>query len=203
MAHSPLFVEDADCLRRLKAGEQAAFEQLYERYFSRLYNYAYQKTGDTFLAQEVVQELFVRLWQQRGRLVITGVVSAYLFAAIRHLIIDQLRKEAIRQRHTEQFARDYQPLATNQTEEQVRLDELRQAYEQLLQQLPPKCRDVFRLSRQGVSHREIAAQLAISEKTVEQHITKALTTRSTTFGVGATSSATSRSWRSSPSRWSK
>lgn len=168
-----MLVSDNDLIDRLAAGDERAFDELYGRYFTRLYNYAFQKTGDAYMTQEVVQELFIHLWQRRERLAISGVVSAYLFASARNLIIDQIRKETSRSCHADVFAR-HQPQATNQTEEQLRFDELHQTYERLLDQLPDKCRQVFSLSREGTSHRDIASQLSISEKTVEQHITRAL-----------------------------
>lgn len=164
---------DAQLVTLLAEDDQAAFDALYERYFTRLFNYAYQKTEDRFTAQEVVQELFIHLWQQRRQLTITGTVSGYAFASAKHLIIDQYRRQTTRSRHADAFANG-QSAVSNQTEEQVRVDELLEHYERSLGLLPEKCRQVFVLSRQGFTNREIARQLAISEKTVEQHITKAL-----------------------------
>ncbi|MBC8152033.1 MAG: RNA polymerase sigma-70 factor [Bacteroidetes bacterium] len=167
---------DACLIQRLALDDQVAFGILYERYFVRLFNHAVQKTGDRFVAQEIVQELFINLWQQRGRfstLNIVGSVNGYLFTAAKHLIIDHYRREAARTRHRDAFA-DLQPLISNQTEEYVWTNDLQQTYERLLDRLPDKCRQVFFLSRQGYSNREIAGQEGIAEKTVEQHITKAL-----------------------------
>lgn len=164
---------DAYLIERLAQDDQVAFETLYERYFARLFNYAVGKTGDYYLAQEVVQELFINLWQQRGRLALSGSGSAYLFTAAKHSIIDQYRREAARTRHRDAFT-DRRTLISNETEEQIQVDDLQQTYERLLSQLPGKCRRVFTLSRQGYSHREIARREGIAEKTVEQHITKAL-----------------------------
>ena len=153
--------------------DETAFGMLYERYFSLLFTYAIGKTGDHFVAQEVVQELFINLWQQRNQVSIASSVRAYLFTAAKNLVIDQYRREAARSHHRDCFT-DPQPLFTNQTEEQLQADELLQTYERLLLHLPDKCRRVFGLSRQAYSHREIARMEGITEKTVEQHITKAL-----------------------------
>jgi RNA polymerase sigma-70 factor (family 1) len=164
---------DQYLLERLSQDDQAAFETLYERYFAKLFNYAFGKTGDRFLAQEAVQELFIQMWQQRGRLVLTRSLNAYLFTSAKHIIIDQYRRETVRTHHSNIYI-DKQTLVSNHTEEQVQIDELQQTYECLLNQLPDKCRHIFTLSRQGYSNREIARQEGISEKTVEQHNTKAL-----------------------------
>lgn len=164
---------DTQLIQLLASDDQRAFDTLYERYFNQLFNYAYEKTGDRFLAQEVVQELFINLWQYRGRLSITNAVKAYIFTSAKHLIIDQYRRESSRIRHADTFF-SRQTLSSNQTEEQVSVNELQQTYANFLDQLPEKCRQVFTLSRQGFTNHEIGQQVGIAEKTVEQHITKAL-----------------------------
>lgn len=164
---------DNQLLQLVSQSDQQAFDELYERYFTRLFNYAYEKTGDRFLAQEVVQELFITIWQQRTRLAITGLAKSYIFTTAKHLIIDQYRREASRAHYTNTFV-SRQSLSTNQTEEQVWANELERSYQEFLAQLPPKCQQAFILSRQGYSNREIAQQMDITEKTVEQHISKAL-----------------------------
>lgn len=167
---------DIFLIERLVLDDQLAFEALYERYFARLFNYAVKKTGDCFLAQEIVQELFINLWQQRGRLAVpgsVGSVSGYLFMAAKHLVIDQYRREAARTRHQDAFG-NRQPSISNPTDEYIRTSDLLQTYERLLGQLPDRCRQVFVLSRQGYSNREIARQQGMAQKTVEQHITRAL-----------------------------
>jgi len=164
---------DSDLIEQLALDNQSAFETLYEQYFGRLFSYANAKTGDHYMAQEIVQELFIHLWQHRHRLALIGPVRAYLFTSAKHLVIDQYRREAARSRHRAAFS-DHQPLAANLIDEQFDADELQQAYERLLAQLPDKCRHVFSLSRQGYANREIADREGIAEKTVQYHITKAL-----------------------------
>lgn len=164
---------DNQLLQLIAQSDQQAYDELYERYFTQLFNYAYQKTSDRFLAQEVVQELFITIWQQRTRIEITGLAKSYIFTTAKHLIIDQYRREASRAHYTDTFM-SRQPLFTNQTEEQVWANELERSYQEFLAQLPPKCQQAFMLSRQGYTNREIAQQMGIAEKTVEQHISKAL-----------------------------
>lgn len=152
--------------------DELAFAQLYDRYFRLLFNHAISKVGSRFAAQEIVQELFVSLWQQRQR----GPVQccrSYLFAGVRNLIISYYRKEFTRQQHYNRWESQHEGF-NEATEQQVLTTDLNERYEKGLHLLPPKCREVFLLSRQGVSNRQIAEQLDISEKTVEQHITKAL-----------------------------
>ena len=152
--------------------DELAFAELYDRYFRLLFNHAFSKIGDRFAAQEIVQELFVSIWQQRQRLRVQ-CCRTYLFAGIRNLIISYYRKEFTRRQHYSRWESQHDGY-TEATEQQVLTTDLSDRYEKGLHLLSPKCREVFLLSRQGVSNRQISEQLGISEKTVEQHITKAL-----------------------------
>lgn len=167
------YCSDEEILSLICENDDAqAFTALYDRYFKRLFNYTYSKVNDRFTAQEIVQELFVSVWQQRKSTNIQ-TCRAYLFAVAKNLIISHYRKEFTRSRHYAQweiqrdepvYAADHGALA----------DDLQNRYQEGLHLLPPKCREVFLLSRHGHSNRVIAIELGISEKTVEQHITKAL-----------------------------
>ncbi|RAJ94300.1 RNA polymerase sigma-70 factor (ECF subfamily) [Larkinella arboricola] len=164
---------DEDILKSIgENNDEFAFAELYNRYFRLLFNYAFSKVNDQFVAQEIIQELFVMLWQQRHRNTILSCRS-YLFASAKNLIISHYRKEFTRQYHYNQW--EIQTNGSTALTDQLTLTaDLQHRYEQGLHRLPQKCKEVFVLSRQGHSNREIALQLAISEKTVEQHITKAL-----------------------------
>lgn len=149
-----------------------AFTELYDRYFRLLFNYTFSKVNDRFAAQEIVQELFISIWKQRHTHAIQ-VSRAYLFASAKNLIISHYRKEYTRQYYYNQWETQHNNSA-EPTDQPLLTSDLQQHYEQGLQLLPPKCKEVFVSSRKGHSNREIAQQLTISEKTVEQHITKAL-----------------------------
>lgn len=163
---------DENILVLISENDQEAFAELYERYFKTLFNYSYSKLNDQFAAQEIVQELFVNLWQQRHKYGIDACRS-YLFAATKNLIISYYRKELTRQKHYNQWEIS-QSADTSLTDQGALTSDLQTRYEKGLYILPTKCREVFELSRNGSSNKEIASQLSISEKTVEQHITKAL-----------------------------
>jgi RNA polymerase sigma-70 factor (family 1) len=152
--------------------DEAAFTMLYDRYFRILFNYTYSKVNDQFAAQEIVQELFVSIWQQsHGSPVIS--CRAYLFSSVKNHIISYFRKEYTRKFHYDRWEVHFEN-SVDLTDQQLLTSDLQQRYEQALVLLPPKCKEVFIMSRKGHSNKEIALQLLISEKTVEQHITKAL-----------------------------
>lgn len=153
-------------------GSEEAFGELYERYFRPLFNHVYSKVNDEFLAQEIIQELFLSLWQQRHKNTIL-ICRPYLFSSAKKLIISHYRKEFARKHHYSQWEASRNDV-TNSTDQETLAADLQSQYEKGLYLLPIKCREVFVMSRQGLSNREIALQLAISEKAVEKHITKAL-----------------------------
>jgi len=152
--------------------DASAFTVLYDRYFRILFNYTYSKVNDEFAAQEIVQELFVSIWQQRNRSSVNSCRS-YLFSAVKNLIISYYRKEFTRKFHYDRWEIQTED-SSSLTDQEILTSDLQVRYEEGLHLLPPKCKEVFILSRKGHSNKEIARQLEISEKTVEQHITKAL-----------------------------
>jgi RNA polymerase sigma-70 factor (family 1) len=152
--------------------DELAFAELYNRYFRLLFNYTFSKLNDRFAAQEIVQELFVTIWQQRHRTTVQCCRS-YLFSSVKNLIISHYRKEYTRRFHYNQWEIQSDD-SIELTDQQILTSDLQHRYEKGLHLLPPKCKEVFLLSRKGHSNREIARQLEISEKTVEQHMTKAL-----------------------------
>ncbi|TDB65953.1 RNA polymerase sigma factor [Arundinibacter roseus] len=173
MSECYMTCSDEELLRFMQEhDDELAFGEVYNRYFRLLFNYTYEKVSDQFTAQEIVQELFVSLWQQRARSTIQAL-RPYLFACAKNQVISFYRKEYTRQKHIQAWGN--LGAGTAEAGDQLVLtDDLQHRYEEGLRQLPDKCREVFWLSRQGFSHREIGEKLHISEKTVEQHITKAL-----------------------------
>lgn len=166
---------DFDLIALIKADDVVAFEVLYSRYFSKLYNHAYEKLHDRFLAQEVVQDLFVSFWQNRYKLDVRVSLASYFFIALRNLIINQFRKQLIYEQHIQNVKLSQNDLIDS-TNEWLDYKDLQAEYKAALQTLPEKCREVFIMSRNGASYKEIAETLNISPKTVEQHISRALRT---------------------------
>ena len=164
---------DEELLNRLRCdGDRRAFEALYDRYASSIFDYTHARVHDRYTAQDIVQELFVSLWQKRRELLVQ-TCRTYLFAAAKNLIVSQYRKELARAARQEMWEASRQHEEEN-ADQQILVHDLRIRYQEGLRLLPEKCQLVFTLSRNGLSNREVADRLNISEKTVEQHITKAL-----------------------------
>ncbi|WP_044172690.1 sigma-70 family RNA polymerase sigma factor [Flectobacillus major] len=166
------------------SNDHLAFEEIYLRYFVAVYNKAYEKLRDRFLAQEVTQTVFVSIWQSRHSIILQTNLQNYLFGMVKYQVITQIRKKLIQEKYfivNESPAQEAaftnhltSSFAVNLTEETIAYESLKNDYQKALSFLPDKCREVFLLSRVGTNNKEIASRLNISEKTVEQHITKAI-----------------------------
>ena len=163
---------DEGLLKLLRQQELGAFDEIYMRYWKKLYSAAYKRVQSREVSEELVQDIFTSLWANREILKVE-VLSAYLFSAIKYKVINHLEKELSRKLY-----QDVQLTVTpveNSTEDAVYLNELNQALEKEIQKLPPKRQEIFKLSRQHhLSIKQVASHLGISEKTAENQLGKAL-----------------------------
>lgn len=156
--------------------DEESFFQLYERYWHRLYAQALKYLPDNFQAEEVVQDLFTSLWQRKEKLeLFEDTIENYLVRAVRFRIARVYSDEARKVKKMEEFHLRNSSQQSNSTEKQVLYNFLREDVDKLVKLLPERCRAVYLLSRvKGLNNREIAVNLLISEKTVENQLTKAL-----------------------------
>lgn len=161
--------------------EKEEFENMFKKYYLRLKTYSLRFVRDESVAEDIVQECFMKIWSNRDLLSL-NTVSPYLYTAIRNACLNHLKHEAVIEmksldllrsaKGTEHlyeydFCESYHlPLLSEELEEQFRY---------VVGQLPPRCREVFLLSRlERKKNREIAEMLDISLTAVEKHISKAL-----------------------------
>lgn len=155
--------------------DEASFQRLYQSYWKKLYHIAYKYLGDVYRSEGMVQEVFTSLWQRRKELVLEeATVENYLVRAIRFRIArnysDEMRKT---KKIQELFKNEVQ--AEHSTEQQVLYRFLKEEIDHMVQLLPQRCKLVYELSRnEGMNNKEIASSLLITEKTVENQLTKAL-----------------------------
>jgi RNA polymerase sigma-70 factor (family 1) len=174
---------DEELLGLLRADNEAAFTELYNRYWKFLYALAVSKLKVFSEAEDLVQDIFVDLWKRRMDIHLSSPnLKGYLAVATRYKVIRALanrrRKEAHRQTSPQTTLTDHS------TEEFLRAEELKDQLYGLTTTLPEKCRLVFQLSRYAyLNNKEIARELGISEKTVEMHLSKALRALRTGLGI--------------------
>ena len=169
---NPTFDTDQQILQHLAQDDVRAFDFLYQKYFSKLYGAVYKRLQNRELTEEVVQELFISLWERRTVLVISTTIESYLFSSVKYLVIAQYKKNNLFEKYSNSLNQEVHN--DNFTEQAVAFDELNEAYQNALKLLPERCREVFLLKRSGLSQREISEKMDISEKTVENQMTKAL-----------------------------
>ena len=171
--HGSSFDED-ELVRLLKSGNSKAFEEIYNHFFDRLYVVAFNRTKSKEVAEDIVHNIFVKLWLRRETVVIEGSLKAYLGVAVKYEVFNYFRDKVSWQQHQQKFKQS-QPTFYNCTEDQLNAALFEQALRNSINNLPDKCRLVFQMSREEhLTFPEIAQKLNISQKTVEFHISKSL-----------------------------
>lgn len=169
-------LNDKELTGLLQQGDEYAFTEIYNRYWSKLFAVAANKIKELDEAEEIVQDIFVSLWKRRSELGDINMLSAYLAVSVKYRVIKLLDKQAQQQKYTN-YTHYVKTLADDSTQQWLEFEELRLRIANFVADLPEKCRLVYQLSRDsGFSHKKIADELGISEKTVEAHLSKALKT---------------------------
>ena len=157
-------------------GSEPAFTLLFNRYKHKLYSYLLSLTTSPQIAEDIIQDTFLKLWKDRASLKAIDYFNAYLFTMTRNLAINSFKRMA---RETAILAalqpQQNNPAAT--VADNLSLKEVEQLLHQTIQSLPPQQKLIYTLSReQGLKHEDIAHQLHLSSSTVRNHIVQALRT---------------------------
>lgn len=162
---------DEELIKRIAADDEKAFEILFDRYWEIAHSFASSRLKSKEAAQEIVDDLFLDLWQRRESLQI-GNFRRYCYVAIKYKVITYIKQQLTRDRHYLDYLREV-PVQDEVTRHVIEYDDLRNALEAGMQTLPDKTQEVFRLSKlEGHTVSETAKQLDVSEKAVEYHITR-------------------------------
>lgn len=171
-----------DAIGTLLAQKDAtAFEQLFKTHFKRLHAYAFTILRDEVEAEEMVQQVFFKLWERNVRmdsfgetLSLTGSVSAYLYRAVHNESLNYIKHQKVRSNHQLHVAYSMKNEAEHPAKKVI-AGELEKKIHSALNELPEQCRTIFQMSRfDDLKYREIADKLGISVKTVENQMGKAL-----------------------------
>ena len=164
---------DTDLILALKEGNLKAFNQVFDRYAKRLYRFSmgYLKSAEN--AEEIVQEVFLKIWHNREELIVQKSFDSYLFTIAKNGILNTIRKSKSEQAYLN-YAKLY-PGKDVLLDQELDFKELKKAYQEAIAQLSPRRKEIFLLSReQSLSNAEIAQKMNISVKTVENQMTSAL-----------------------------
>ena len=158
----------------IRLGNEQAFRQLFEQYWEDLFNYACKITRDHSLAQDIVQGLFIHLWEKRNSLPEVTAVLPYLHSALKNRLLNALRDENLYQRHVDLF-KETNNLNDHSVVEQLQFKETEQLLLRSINQLPGKMKDVFYLHRiENLSVAEIALRQGTSPQTIRNQLNTAL-----------------------------
>lgn len=167
-------IDDQSISTLLAQKDEAAFEKVFKTYFKNLHAYACTILKDEDEAEEMVQQVFFKLWDRAENLTFNGPIAAYLYRAIHNECLNYLKHQKVRSNHQLYVAHSMKNQAEN-GQGKMMGKELEIRYKKALEELPEQCRLIFQLSRFGdMKYREIADELDISVKTVENQMGKAL-----------------------------
>ena len=163
---------DEALVMMLRSGQTSALHEIFMRYHGRLYKNVLGVLMDREMAKDIVQEIFIDLWNRRESADIQ-ILQRYLISAVRFKALAGLRNGRVKAHHLAMMERIQ---FVNQTEDAINVQELNQSLQLALAELAPRCKEVFELSRfENLTHKQIAGRLGITPKTVEVQIHKALT----------------------------
>lgn len=169
----PFDLNNENTIPLLLSGDEVTFEQVYKHYLRPLHVYAISMLKDEDVAQGMVQNVFLKLWERRERLSFSGSIQAYLYGAVYNECLNNLRHQKVKVNH--QLYAVHAMTDNDTTGNGAELLDLKEKLQQALNDLPEKCRTVFQMSRfEELKYQEIADKLSISIKTVEAQMGKAL-----------------------------
>lgn len=170
--------DDHRLVDAIRAGSEPAFFTLFQTHYDVLCRYVYRYVRSRAIAEELVSDVFLRVWIQRQRWEVRGCVRAYLYGAARNLAIDHLRRARVEQRSVEARGNDPRTGASwyeVEADDRLAAEELAAAMQRVVDALPPRPRQVFLLRWQRhLTNAQISTALGIAVKTVEMHMTRAL-----------------------------
>lgn len=164
----------AEKINDFREGDETAFRDIYLHFSPKIYRFAFSYLKDKEHAEEIVQETFLCLWENRRKFGDERPLAPYLFTITKRLVLDQLRKKIstanLRTKLLAKISEHH-----NETEEQIIFSDMLVYAEKAIRELPQQQQTVFRLSRvEGLSYDEIADRLSLSRNTVKNHLVVAV-----------------------------
>jgi len=168
-------ISNTELVKSLKKGDMAAFDAIYNQYCHKLHKFVFMYLKQDEDAEEIVQDVFIKIWESRDKIDIYASFESFLFTIAYNATMSLLRKRVSESRSRE-FLKSLQTTEPAvEVIDEMQFKELDQKVRHLLYQLTPRQKEIYLLSREeGMSHEEIARKLNISESTVNNHLVTAL-----------------------------
>jgi len=167
-------IRDNDLIRRIRQGDAGQFESLFRSSYVSLVRYAKTLIKDQDTAEEIVQDLFFRLWQDREKLNIESSLNGYLFRSVHNKCLHYVEHKRVVERHADEMSHRQSESQENPSDI-LHYKELQERVARILERLPERCGKIFFMNRfEGLKYTEIAEKLSVSVKTVEANMGKAL-----------------------------
>ncbi len=169
-------LQDSELLLQIKQGSQPAFESIFLKYYVGLCTYANSILGSRDSSEEVIQEMFVKLWENRNTLEINNSLKAYLYRTVHNQCINQIESWKVRNRYSKNQALDIIPFSGDYPIANLIAKELEDKIKESIDALPEQCREIFLLIRlHNKSYHEVAQKLNLSLNTVKTQMHRAIT----------------------------
>jgi RNA polymerase sigma-70 factor (family 1) len=166
---------EKEVLQRLAEGAEPAFRLIYDHYRNMIFSKAFRITGSEAAAHDVIQDIFVKLWLNRGQLKTLDNFNAYLNAMIQNHLSNQFRKLAIENTYVRYLLEGTEHLVNGEVTDPVLFREINRLYAEAIDRLSPRQRSVYLLGKKdGLTYEAIAAELHISKDTVKEYMTDAM-----------------------------
>jgi RNA polymerase sigma-70 factor (ECF subfamily) len=166
---------DIELCRLVAKADEAAFAELFRRYDKRIYPFVLKMLKSAALAEEVTQEIFIKLWLNREKLAAVEKPASFILTVASRHTLDHIRKQLNERRMLDKLSEKLQVASFNNTEELLLLKDSELLISEALHQLPPQQKKVYILSRhEGLTNAEIASRLQLAHLTVRNHLNEAL-----------------------------
>jgi RNA polymerase sigma-70 factor (ECF subfamily) len=162
---------NTELIKLLKKGDIAAFDAIYNKYCHKLHQFVFMYLKQEEDAEEVVQEVFIKIWESREKVDVYLSFESFLFTIAYNSTMSLLRKR-VSETKSREYLKSLQKIETEEKViDEIQYNELNNKVQSLLEQLSPRQSEIYLLSREeGLSHKEIAIKLNISESTVNNHL---------------------------------
>ncbi len=165
--------QEKEVIEQFRSGNEAAFEQVFHAYYKALVGYARTILKDSDDAEDMVQQVFITVWEKRSAMEIHTSLRSLLYRAVHNACLNRIKQQQVRSGYAKEVIQLHRE--SGATEDRMQQKELQKKIEQAMEHLPEQCSKIFKMSRfEQLKYQEIADQLGLSIKTVENQMGKAL-----------------------------